>query len=139
VVKNALSKLSNQLIEDNQVKCAGANSQAKSLSGGNLQKFIIGREIEQQPKLLLCAHPTWGVDVAAASAIHRNLIALRDSGSSVLVLSEDIDELYMICDRIGAIYEGQLSSIESVDTLNKETIGQWIAGGFINHKEAVNA
>ncbi|MBM7036032.1 ABC transporter ATP-binding protein [Vibrio ulleungensis] len=139
IAKKSLKALTQTLIKRHQVKCSGDTAQAKSLSGGNLQKFIIGREIEQTPKLLLCAHPTWGVDIAAASAIHRNLIALRDAGSSVLVVSEDIDELYMICDRIGALYEGQLSPIEPVDKLNKETIGQWMAGAFVERKDIAHA
>lgn len=127
-----LKQLAKQLIQDNQVKCRNEQSQAKSLSGGNLQKFIMGREIAQSPTLLICAHPTWGVDIGAASAIHRQLIALRDQGAAVLVVSEDIDELFMICDRLAAIYEGHVSPAVKTDDTSIDQLGEWIAGGFLS-------
>ncbi|MEF1289970.1 ABC transporter ATP-binding protein [Vibrio sp. M260118] len=138
VLQNKLRKLADQIIKSNQVKCHNQSSQAKSLSGGNLQKFIIGREVEQQPNVLICAHPTWGVDIAAASAIHRQLIALRDSGAAVLVISEDIDELFVICDRMSALYEGQLSEAVNTEETCIEEVGKWIAGSFVTHKEVSN-
>ena len=82
------------------VKAGGPDSAAKSLSGGNLQKFIVGREIDAQPKLLVVSQPTWGVDVGAAAQIRGELLALRDRGSAVLVVSEELDELFEICDRL---------------------------------------
>ncbi|MDG3085253.1 ABC transporter ATP-binding protein [Vibrio hannami] len=139
VLSNKLSELVDQIISDNNVKCHNQLSQAKSLSGGNLQKFIIGREVDQKPQVLICAHPTWGVDIGAASAIHRQLIALRDAGAAVLVISEDIDELFVICDRMTALYEGRVAPIVETEKTNIEEIGKWIAGGFIEHKEAANA
>jgi len=138
VLQNKLRKLADQIITSNQVKCHNQSSQAKSLSGGNLQKFIIGREVEQQPNVLICAHPTWGVDIGAASAIHRQLIALRDSGAAVLVISEDIDELFVICDRMSALYEGQLSEAVNTEETSIEEVGKWIAGSFVTHKEVSN-
>ncbi|WP_375753937.1 ABC transporter ATP-binding protein [Vibrio sp. HN007] len=139
IMAKKLSELADQIISDNKVKCHNQLSQAKSLSGGNLQKFIIGREVEQTPQVLICAHPTWGVDIGAASAIHRQLIALRDAGAAVLVISEDIDELFVICDRITALYEGQVAPIVETEKTNIEQIGKWIAGGFVEHKETANA
>lgn len=134
-----LKKLAVSLIKNNQVKCRDEYSQAKSLSGGNLQKFIMGREMHQHPQVLICAHPTWGVDIGAASSIHRKLIALRDEGAAIVVISEDIDELFIISDRLAALYEGQLShSVKTQDT-NIEEIGQWIAGSFVKHEEVTNA
>ena len=73
---------------------------ARSLSGGNLQKFIVGREIALAPKLLIVAQPTWGVDVGAAAFIRQALIDLRRAGAAVLVVSEELDELFEICDRL---------------------------------------
>lgn len=139
VLTKKLAALADQIISDNNVKCHNQSSQAKSLSGGNLQKFIIGREVQQQPKVLICAHSTWGVDIGAASTIHRQLIALRDAGAAVLVISEDIDELFVICDRMTALYEGRLSQIVKTESTNIEEIGKWIAGGFIEHAEVANA
>jgi simple sugar transport system ATP-binding protein len=134
-----LQRLADKIITTNKVKCHNQLAQAKSLSGGNLQKFIIGREIEQNPKVLICAHPTWGVDIGAASAIHRQLIELRDKGAAILVISEDIDELFLICDRLAALYEGRLSNTVETNSTNIEEIGKWIAGGFEMTQELAHA
>jgi ABC-type uncharacterized transport system ATPase subunit len=131
------------IIDKYNVKCTGLNAQAKSLSGGNLQKFILGREIEQDPKLLVCSHPTWGVDIGAAILIRHALIELRDQGAAIVVVSEDIDELYQISDRICAICQGELSPIKNTQDVNIETLGQWMAGQFVDTsestKEPINA
>ncbi len=128
-----------QVIDKYNVKCANEDAQAKSLSGGNLQKFIIGREIEQKPKLLVCSHPTWGVDIGAAILIRHALINLRDEGSAIVVVSEDIDELYQISDRIGAICDGKLSPLRPTNEVGIETLGQWMAGQFSHTGEAAHA
>lgn len=126
-----LTNFAQTIIDKYNVKCAGLEAQAKSLSGGNLQKFILGREIEQNPKLLLCSHPTWGVDIGAAILIRHALIDLRDRGAAIVVVSEDIDELYQISDRLCAICQGELSPIANTQEVNIETLGQWMAGQFI--------
>ena len=90
-------------------KAGGPQAAARSLSGGNLQKFIVGREIRQQPKVLIAAQPTWGVDVGAAAQIRQALLDLRDAGVAVLVVSEELDELFEICDRLAVIAQGRLS------------------------------
>ena len=112
------------------MKTPGADTAARSLSGGNLQKFILGREILQNPKLLVAAHPTWGVDVGAAAAIHRALIALRDAGAAILVISEDLDELFQISDRIGALCSGRLSPLAETAQVSTVEVGRWMAGEF---------
>lgn len=112
------------------VKTPDAEAPAHSLSGGNLQKFILGREILQQPRLLIAAHPTWGVDVGAAAVIHRALIALRDAGTAILVVSEDLDELFQISDRIGALCSGRLSPLVETATTDPLAVGRWMAGQF---------
>ncbi|MEI8327205.1 MAG: ABC transporter ATP-binding protein, partial [Betaproteobacteria bacterium] len=86
-----------------KVKAGGPNSLARSLSGGNLQKFIVGREIDAKPTLLVVSQPTWGVDVGAAAQIRGELLELRDAGCAVLVVSEELDELFEICDRLHVI------------------------------------
>ncbi len=111
------------------VKAAGAAVLARTLSGGNLQKFIVGREIRQAPKLLVAAQPTWGVDVGAAFAIRQALIELRDRGCAVLVVSEELDELFEICDRIAVIVAGRLSAAMPVDATDPARIGMLMAGG----------
>ena len=119
-----------QIIADYKVKTAGRHAQADSLSGGNLQKFIIGREIMQKPRLLIAAHPTWGVDIGAATAIHKALIELRDQGAAILVVSEDIDELFLISDRIGAICDGRLSPLKPTPESSIAELGRQMAGDF---------
>jgi simple sugar transport system ATP-binding protein len=110
------------------VKCGGANSEAKSLSGGNLHKFIVGREIMQEPKLLVLAQPTWGVDVGASSFIRRTLLDLRNSGTAILVISEELEELFEICDRIVVIAKGTLSPSKVTSETGVEEIGIWMSG-----------
>ena len=115
-------------IEAFNVKCGGPGAAAKSLSGGNLQKFIMGREILQQPLLLVCAQPTWGVDVGAAAFIRQRLIDLRNQGCAVLVISEELDELFEISDRIAVIAKGRLSPLRPIAEANVEEIGVWMSG-----------
>ncbi|WP_313202221.1 ABC transporter ATP-binding protein [Pseudomonas sp.] len=122
--------LAEQIIQRFAVKAPDAQATARSLSGGNLQKFILGREILQNPRLLVAAHPTWGVDVGAAAAIHRALIALRDAGAAILVISEDLDELLQISDRIGALCSGRLSPLKATDDTHSVEVGSWMAGQF---------
>ena len=112
------------------VKAADTQSQAKSLSGGNLQKFILGREIALGPKVLICSHPTWGVDIGAAILIRHALIDLRDQGAAILLVSEDIDELFTISDRMCALCDGRLSPLVPTAELSINQLGQWMAGEF---------
>ncbi|TBU96869.1 ABC transporter ATP-binding protein [Stutzerimonas kirkiae] len=128
--------LANEIIRRYAVKTPDAQTPARSLSGGNLQKFILGREIMQQPKLLVAAHPTWGVDVGAAAAIHRALIALRDAGAAILVISEDLDELFQISDRIGALCSGRLSPLKATAQTHTVEVGRWMAGQFDSPQDA---
>jgi len=128
-----LKTYASKLISDYKVKCHGEFSEAQSLSGGNLQKFIMGREIGQAPKVLICAHPTWGVDVGAALAIHQALLSLRDQGAAILLVSEDIDELFLLADRMAAVCDGYLSPVVRCEDTNIDQIGQWMAGTFIDN------
>jgi len=128
----SIKEYTSELISKYKVKCHGEFSEAQSLSGGNLQKFIMGREIGQNPKVLICAHPTWGVDVGAALAIHQALLELRDQGAAILLVSEDIDELFLLADRMAAVCDGYLSPLIKTEETNIDQIGQWMAGTFIN-------
>ena len=111
-----------------QVKAGGPHAAAQSLSGGNLQKFLVGREIEARPLLLIVSQPTWGVDVGAAAQIRGELLKLRDSGCAVLVVSEEIEELFDICDRLYVMAKGQISpSLPRADA-TVERVGQWMSG-----------
>jgi general nucleoside transport system ATP-binding protein len=110
------------------VRTAGIDHPAQSLSGGNLQKFLVGREIMQAPTVLIAAQPTWGVDAGAAAFIHEQLIALAASGAAVLVISQDLDELFTLADRIAVIAGGRLSPARPVAALTLETIGREMGG-----------
>jgi len=110
------------------VKAGGPEAAARSLSGGNLQKFIVGREIRQSPKVMIAAQPTWGVDVGASAQIRQSLLDLRDAGCAVLVVSEDLEELFEICDRLAVIAHGVLSPAIPVQETNAEQIGLLMAG-----------
>jgi simple sugar transport system ATP-binding protein len=118
------------VIERFGVVARGSGAAADSLSGGNLQKFILGREMLQRPKLLVAAHPTWGVDVGAAAAIHRALVALRDAGAAILIISEDLDELLAVADRVCAICRGRLSPLLPTEEAGRARLGEWMSGLF---------
>lgn len=110
------------------VKAGGPDAAAKSLSGGNLQKFIVGREIDANPKLLIVSQPTWGVDVGAAAQIRGEILALRDAGCAVLVVSEELDELFEICDRLYVVAKGRLSPSIPRAKATVAQIGEWMSG-----------
>ena len=120
--------LARHLIDRYNVKAGGPDATAKSLSGGNLQKFIVGREIDAAPKLLIVSQPTWGVDVGAAAQIRGALLALRDAGCAVLVVSEDLDELFEICDRLVVIARGRVSPSVAAAQATREQVGRWMSG-----------
>jgi simple sugar transport system ATP-binding protein len=141
----ALKAQAEDIIARYKVKANGPGAAAKSLSGGNLQKFIVGREIEAKPKLLIVSQPTWGVDVGASAQIRGEILALRDAGCAVLVVSEELDELFEISDRLHVIAKGRLSpSIHRADA-TVERIGEWMSGLWDdaasnnNKKESVHA
>ena len=117
-----------RLIKQFKVKAGGPQAVARSLSGGNLQKFIVGREIDAKPKLLIVSQPTWGVDVGAAAQIRGELLALRDAGCAVLVVSEELDELFEVCDRLHVIARGKLSPSVPIAEATVEKIGEWMSG-----------
>lgn len=110
------------------VKAGGPDAAAQSLSGGNLQKFIVGREIDAKPRLLIISQPTWGVDVGAAAQIRNEILQLRDAGAAVLVLSEELDELFEICDRLHVLAKGRLSPSVARADASVQQIGEWMSG-----------
>ncbi len=118
------------IIDRYKVKAAGPQAAARSLSGGNLQKFIMGREIDAKPRVLIVAQPTWGVDVGAAAQIRAELLTLRDSGCAVLIISEELDELFELSDRMVVMARGRLSPSLARAEATVERIGAWMAGLF---------
>lgn len=134
LIKNSLidyaktTQFTKKIIKNFSVKMSGVDMPAASLSGGNLQKFIIGRELLQDPDILIVAQPTWGVDAGAAQTIRQELRELAAAGAAVLVISQDLDELLEISDRIGAICGGKVSKFYPIDEITTEQVGMLMAG-----------
>jgi simple sugar transport system ATP-binding protein len=128
VRNGAIQQLAADIIHRFKVKAPGPQAIASSLSGGNLQKYIIGREVVRNPKVLLVAQPTWGVDVGAAAQIRAELIALRDAGCALLVISEELDELFEISDRLVVLAKGRMSPSIKATQASLDLIGRWMSG-----------
>ena len=126
--RGKVDQFARTIIDRFGVQCGGPSSLAASLSGGNLQKFIVGREMSLVPRVLIVSQPTWGVDVAASAFLRQALIDLSRRGAAVLVVSEELEELFEICDRIAVIYRGRLAAAKLRDTTNTDEIGLLMAG-----------
>jgi simple sugar transport system ATP-binding protein len=124
----ALQAQAADIIRRFNVKAGGPGAAARSLSGGNLQKFIVGREIDARPKLLVVSQPTWGVDVGAAAQIRGEILQLRDAGCAVLVVSEELEELFEVSDRLHVIAKGRLSPSLPRRQATVAKIGEWMSG-----------
>ncbi|MEM9010320.1 MAG: ABC transporter ATP-binding protein [Pseudomonadota bacterium] len=134
----AAARFAEEIVGRFDVRTAGVEHAARSLSGGNLQKFVIGREILQAPEVLVVNQPTWGVDAAAAAAIRRALRELAEGGAAVLVISQDLDELLEMTDRLAILAGGRLSAPQPTADLTIEAIGLMM-GGAKAQAEAQNA
>ena len=126
--ETATQDYARSIIDHFDVRTTGPDAEARSLSGGNLQKFIVGREIEQAPKVLIAAQPTWGVDAGAARRIHQALFDLAAKGTAVLVISQDLDELLAITDRLAVLHLGRLSESFPTGEVTAEQIGLLMGG-----------
>jgi simple sugar transport system ATP-binding protein len=122
------SGVSERVIRDFDVRKGKPDPEARALSGGNLQKFVIGRELDRKPSVLVVNQPTWGVDAGAAATIRQALLDLARAGSAVLVISQDLDEIFEIADRIAVISRGQLSEAHLASEMTAEKIGLLMAG-----------
>ncbi|WP_421723701.1 ABC transporter ATP-binding protein [Bauldia sp.] len=110
------------------VRKGAPDPEANALSGGNLQKFVVGREYDRKPGVFVVSQPTWGVDAGAAATIRQALIDLARSGSAVLVISQDLDEIFEISDRIAVMSHGRLSTPREAGTISREEIGLLMTG-----------
>ena len=117
------------LIERYDVQTPGPNTPARNLSGGNLQKLVLGREFDGEPRVLVAAQPTRGLDVGAIETVHAYLRAAAANGVAVLLISEDLDEILALADRIVVMYEGALAGSLDASTATVEEIGYLMAGG----------
>ena len=121
------------------VRTPGPHVAARSLSGGNLQKFVIGREVLQRPRVLAVNQPTWGVDALAAAAIRQALLDLAGQGAAIVVISQDLDELLEISDRFVALVGGRLGADVPTASLTMEAVGLMLGGAEASRREAVDA
>lgn len=129
----AIEKRSNMLVRTFNVKTPTLETPVKSLSGGNIQKLILAREISRSPRVLIAAQPTRGLDIGATEYVHQQLISQRESGTATLLISEDLDEIMALSDRIAVIYEGKIMGIIPNEKATTEAIGLMMAG--INPEE----
>ncbi|MCT4657141.1 MAG: ABC transporter ATP-binding protein [Cohaesibacter sp.] len=126
--RNHAGELGLRISEAFDVRKGDPDPNAGSLSGGNLQKFVVGREIDRGPSVLIVSQPTWGVDAGAASLIRQALLDLARQGAAVVVISQDLDEIFEVADRIAVINKGELSAAEPVEEMSLEKIGLLMGG-----------
>lgn len=126
-----IHEYSQKLIEEYDVRTPSEKVAAKSLSGGNQQKFIVARELNRNPELVIASQPTRGVDVGAIEFIHKRLVEQRDLGKAVLLVSLELDEVLALADRIGVIYDGKLVGIVDGKTADEKELGIMMAGGKV--------
>ena len=124
----AIRAWARKLVREFDIRTPSIDTAARNLSGGNQQKVIVAREMGSQPKVLLAAQPTRGVDIGAIEFIHRRIVQERDSGAAVLLVSAELDEVRSLSDRIAVMYEGRIVSIESPET-PEERLGLLMTGG----------
>jgi general nucleoside transport system ATP-binding protein len=127
------------IIERFDVRTTGPKAEARSLSGGNLQKFLVGREVQQLPSVLVINQPTWGVDAGAAVAIYDAIVQLADQGTAVVIISQDLDEIMLLCDRIAVIAAGRLSPPMPVKDASIAQIGLLMGGAAHGENEPAKA
>jgi simple sugar transport system ATP-binding protein len=131
ILRRAVRAFAQATISRFGVRTAGPQAAARSLSGGNLQKFIVGREVLQGPRVMIAAQPTWGVDIGASAEIRQALIDLRDAGVAVLLVSEELDELFEVCDKVAVMTQGRLSPVKAIRDTNAEELGLLMGGSFV--------
>lgn len=129
----AIRKRADEAISGHDIRCQGHRASARLLSGGNMQKIILARTLDAGPKVVLAAQPSRGLDIGATADVHRRLLEARTEGVGVILISEDLDELMRLSDRIAVIHRGELSSAEPTETLDKGTLGLRMAGHSSEH------
>ncbi len=123
-----IAQFADKLIKTFQVKTPSRETPVKSLSGGNIQKVVLARELSRQPRVLIAAQPTRGVDIGATEYVHAQLLEQRERGTAILLISEDLDEVMALSDRIAVIYEGQIMGIVDGKEATPEQLGLLMAG-----------
>ena len=125
-----INSYASDVIKNFNVDTPSYNVKAGKLSGGNLQKFIIGREIMSNPELLILSQPTWGIDAGSEAFIKKTIVELSQKGVSIIIISHDLDELLEVCHQISVLYEGSLSNPLNVEDINITKLGKYMGGLF---------
>jgi simple sugar transport system ATP-binding protein len=123
-----ISEYSDQLIKNYRVKTPSRDTLAKNLSGGNIQKVVLARELSREPRVVIAAQPTRGLDIGATEYVHAQLLNQRQLGAAILLISEDLDEILALSDRIAVIYEGKIMGIFEQEKATSEHLGLLMAG-----------
>jgi simple sugar transport system ATP-binding protein len=124
----AIKRETQRMVDSFKVKTPTLDTPTKNLSGGNIQKLIMARELTRNPSVLICAQPTRGVDIGASEYIHQRLLDQRDKGTAILLISEDLDELLALSDRIAVMYEGKIMATMDRNDATVEHLGLLMAG-----------
>ncbi len=122
-----LNRACSAIIEQFDVRAAAPAAPARTLSGGNLQKFLIGRALHAKPQVLVCNNPTWGIDLKATRFVHETLLRVADAGTAVLLITQDVEELMLLADRIAVLCEGHLSPVLPRETMSAQQLGLWLS------------
>jgi len=122
-------RYSKGLIDDYQIQTPGPETLIGTLSGGNQQRVVVAREFSRDPRLIIAAQPTRGLDVGATEYVRSKLIDIRDEGRAVLLISADLDEVWALSDRVAVIYEGEIVTVKDIDDTSEQEIGRFMAGG----------
>ena len=126
---DAFCRYADQLIETYDIRCAqGPDTVLRSMSGGNQQKAIVGREIEEQTSLIIFVQPTRGLDIGAIENIHRQILQERDRGAAILLISLELEEVMMLADTIGVLYRGEMLRIDSAENMTMQEVGRYMMG-----------
>jgi simple sugar transport system ATP-binding protein len=125
---DAIRQFATRLVAEYDVRASSVQAQTATLSGGNQQKAVVARELSAGPRLLIAAQPTRGVDVGATELIHRRLIAARDGGAAVLLVSSELDELLAVADRLVVMYRGRITARLDAADADRDRLGLLIAG-----------
>jgi simple sugar transport system ATP-binding protein len=123
-----IQQFSDELIKRYGIITTGPDAVTKSLSGGNLQKVMLARELAGEPSLIIASQPTRGLDVGAMEYIHQRLLQERERGAGILLISEDLDEIFALSDRIVVLFEGEIMGEAPGKTASREQIGLWMSG-----------
>lgn len=132
----ALASRAAQLMDVFDIRCAGPDAPVRKLSGGNMQKLILARVLSQGPHLILANQPTWGLDVGATAAVHQHLLDAARRGAGVVLISEDLDELFQLSDRIQVMYQGRLSAPQDTATVDRARLGLMMSGQTFDRRGA---